>query len=80
MAEPNFTKMSYQELLAHAEYAVDWLETRGFTLQDILDARKARQDRGLLLGVVWAWKEINDMSIADLQRFQGMNGRVGTEA
>jgi len=80
MPEPNFQKMSYQELLAYAEYAVDWLETRGISLQDVLDARKRRQDRGLLLGVVWAWKEINDMSIADLQRFQGMNGRVGTEA
>jgi len=79
MSNINFMKMSYPELLAHAEYAVDWLETHGFTLQDVLDLRKQRQGRHFMHEVILAWTEINNMSVKDLQKFQGMCGDIGRE-
>jgi hypothetical protein len=80
MSEPNFTTMSYDELKTYADFAADWMDERGLSVSSMVDLRKSRQDRGLLLGVVWAWREMNDNLVDAMNKAKGMNGRVGTES
>lgn len=79
MNEPNYTTMTYGELVKCADYAADWLDERGLTVSNVVDLRKARQDRGLLMGIVWAWREAVDQNVEALNRATGQGGDIGEE-
>ena len=79
MNEPNYTTMTYSELVKCADYAADWLDERGLTVSNVVDLRKARQDRGLLMGIVWAWREAVDQNVEALNRATGQGGDIGEE-
>lgn len=80
MNTPNYDSMTFAELRQCADYAADWLDERGFTISDLVDLRKCRQDHHFLKGVCWAFRERLDDSVAAQNKAAGMNGRVGTEA
>ena len=71
-------ELPFSELDKMAQYAADMAELKGMTLSDMLDIRP--MDRNLRLGIVMFWVQFQDMTVDQLNKFSGMNGRIGTEA